>query len=227
MSPTDTTAKSQTEAISFEFDLQHAPEKVWRALTDPDLLAEWLLPVIGFKLEPGAAFTFKTQAYPGWDGTVNCQMLEIEAQRKLSYTLGRRPSWSTVVTFTLDAHGVGHAPSPRAVGLQAGPEAGARRLALRLEDDGRQTGRPARENVMNKWTRQIHRWLSIAFTLTVIANIVVMSVRPGQPPAWVTYSPLLPLALLMFSGLYLFVLPYSTRWRSGRRIDASQTLETR
>ena len=66
----------------------------------------------------------------------------------------------------------------------------------------------------SKWIRQIHRWLSIAFTVTVIANFVAMS--QGQPPPWVTYSPLLPLALLLFSGLYLFVLPYLTRRRSGR-----------
>ena len=67
------------------------------------------------------------------------------------------------------------------------------------------------------WVRQIHRWVSIAFTMTVITNIVVMSVRGGQAPAWVTYSPLPPLALLLLSGLYLFVLPYATRGRSGRR----------
>jgi hypothetical protein len=47
MTVADTTARDQTEAIAFEFDLPHAPEKVWRALTDPDLLAEWLLPVTG------------------------------------------------------------------------------------------------------------------------------------------------------------------------------------
>ena len=86
MTVTDTTARSQTESISFEFDLHHSPEKVWRALTDPALLAEWLLPVVDLKLEPGAAFTFKTQPHPGWDGTVNCRILEIEAHRKLSYT---------------------------------------------------------------------------------------------------------------------------------------------
>ncbi|HWM38058.1 MAG TPA: SRPBCC domain-containing protein, partial [Streptomyces sp.] len=94
------TAKDQTEALSFEFDLKHSPEKVWRALTDPVLLAEWLLPVIGLKLEPGAAFTFKTQAYPGWDGTVNCRMVEIEAPRKITYTW-TVPFLDTVVTFTL------------------------------------------------------------------------------------------------------------------------------
>jgi len=67
----------------------------------------------------------------------------------------------------------------------------------------------------NRWIRQAHRWLSIVFTVTVIANFAAMS--RGTPPAWVTYSPLLPLALLLFSGLYLFVLPYATRRRSGQR----------
>ncbi|AGP34481.1 ATPase [Sorangium cellulosum] len=100
MSLTDKTAPSQTESISFEFDLRHSPEKVWRALTDPELLAEWLLPAVGFKLDPGAAFTFKTQPYPGWDGTVDCRILEIEAHRKISYTWNV-PFLDTVVTFTL------------------------------------------------------------------------------------------------------------------------------
>ncbi len=69
----------------------------------------------------------------------------------------------------------------------------------------------------NTWIRQTHRWLSIAFTVTVIANFVAMA--RGTPPAWVTYSPLLPLALLLFTGLYMFALPYATKWRSGRRAD--------
>jgi uncharacterized protein YndB with AHSA1/START domain len=98
---TDTTARSQTESISFDFDLLHSPEKVWRALTDPALLAEWLLPVIGLKLEPGAAFTFKTQPHPGWDGTVNCRILEIEPKRKLSYKWVVGFGLDTVVTFTI------------------------------------------------------------------------------------------------------------------------------
>ena len=71
----------------------------------------------------------------------------------------------------------------------------------------------------NKWVRQIHRWLSIAFTVTVIANFVALARRAGMPPPWVTYSPLLPLSLLLFTGLYLFVLPHATNWRSGRRSD--------
>ena len=100
MNPIDTTALSQTESISFEFDLHHPPEKVWRALTDPALLAEWLLPAIDFKLERGAAFTFKTQPVGGWDGIVNCQFLEIEARKKLSYTWGAG-GMDNVVTFAL------------------------------------------------------------------------------------------------------------------------------
>jgi cellulose synthase/poly-beta-1,6-N-acetylglucosamine synthase-like glycosyltransferase len=66
----------------------------------------------------------------------------------------------------------------------------------------------------NTWIRQTHRWLSIAFTLTVIANFAAMAM--GQPPAWVVYAPLLPLALLLFTGLYMFALPYVAAARGGR-----------
>ncbi len=69
----------------------------------------------------------------------------------------------------------------------------------------------------NNWIRQAHRWVSMAFTVTVIANFVVMAF--GQPPAWITYSPLLPLALLLFSGLYLFMLPYRTKRRRAERTE--------
>ncbi len=99
MTSTDKTEQAPTD-LSLEFDLKHPPQKVWRALTDPVLLAEWLLPVVDLKLEPGAEFAFKTQAYPGWDGTVNCRLVEIEPHRKLSYTW-TVPFLDTVVTFTL------------------------------------------------------------------------------------------------------------------------------
>ena len=100
MTLTDTTDRSQTGSLSFDFDLPHPPEKVWRALTDPALLAEWLLPVIDLKLEPGAAFTFKTQPVGGWDGIVHCRMAEIDTHRKLRYDWGVG-DMATVVTFTL------------------------------------------------------------------------------------------------------------------------------
>ena len=73
----------------------------------------------------------------------------------------------------------------------------------------------------NKWVRQIHRWVSIAFTLTVIANFIALS--QGTPPAYVTYSPLVPLAFLLFTGLYLFALPYAARWRN--RKDGNRELQ--
>ncbi|HVW54286.1 MAG TPA: hypothetical protein VHC00_01265 [Rhizobiaceae bacterium] len=65
--------------------------------------------------------------------------------------------------------------------------------------------------IWNKWIRQIHRWLSIIFTVTVVANFATMAL--GNPPSWVVYSPLPPLFLLLFTGLYMFVLPYTVRWR--------------
>jgi uncharacterized protein YndB with AHSA1/START domain len=100
MSLSDKTAPSQSGTLSFEFDLHHSPEKVWRALSDPALLAQWLLPVVDLKLQPGAAFAFKAQPQPGWDGIVNCRVLEVEVQRKLRYAcvVG---DMDTVVTFTL------------------------------------------------------------------------------------------------------------------------------
>ncbi len=103
MKPTDKTDRSQTDALTFEFDLPHSPKKVWRALTDPELLTQWLLPVTGFSLEPGAAFTFNTQPQPGWDGAVNCKLLESRELEKLSYAwaVGGGLALNTVVTFTL------------------------------------------------------------------------------------------------------------------------------
>ena len=71
---------------------------------------------------------------------------------------------------------------------------------------------------MSRSVRQLHRWLSIIFTATVIANFVARIW--GEPPPWVTYSPLLPLFLLLFSGLYMFVLPYLAR--SGQRAGVEE-----
>lgn len=62
--------------------------------------------------------------------------------------------------------------------------------------------------------RQIHRWLSIAFTAGVITYVVAMS--RGQPPAWLGLFALLPLIALLATGLYLFVLPYAVRWGRAR-----------
>jgi len=67
----------------------------------------------------------------------------------------------------------------------------------------------------NNRVRQIHRWLAMAFTLAVLVTIVALA--QAEPVVWVSYSPLLPLALLQLTGLYLLVQPYAAKWRSGRR----------
>lgn len=66
----------------------------------------------------------------------------------------------------------------------------------------------------NSRIRQIHRWLSIVFTVAVIVSFVALGQK--EPAVWVSYLPLLPLAVLLFTGLYLFVPPYVIKWRSGR-----------
>ncbi len=67
----------------------------------------------------------------------------------------------------------------------------------------------------NGWVRQIHRWLSIAFTVGVIVNIV--AILQKRYTGWIGLLALLPLILLLFTGLYLFVLPYAVKWRGRRR----------
>jgi cellulose synthase/poly-beta-1,6-N-acetylglucosamine synthase-like glycosyltransferase len=65
--------------------------------------------------------------------------------------------------------------------------------------------------MLKVWIRQSHRWLSMAFTMAVIANFIAMAL--AEPPAWNVYAPLTPLFLLMLTDLYMFVLSYSTRRR--------------
>jgi hypothetical protein len=63
--------------------------------------------------------------------------------------------------------------------------------------------------VGSPWVRQLHRWVAVVFTVTVIANFIVRA--NGEPPVWVTYSPLPPRAVLLLTGLYMFVLPHVHR----------------
>ncbi len=67
---------------------------------------------------------------------------------------------------------------------------------------------------VGSWTRQFHRFVAVVFTATVIANFIALAT--GTPPPWVTYSPLLPLAVLLCTGLHLFATPFVAKWR-GRR----------
>jgi high-affinity Fe2+/Pb2+ permease len=67
-----------------------------------------------------------------------------------------------------------------------------------------------------KWVRQVHRWLSVAFTVAVIVNVVALAQE--QQAVWIGFLALVPLVLLMLTGLYMFGLPYAARWRSGQRV---------
>jgi len=78
----------------------------------------------------------------------------------------------------------------------------------------------------NKWVRQYHRWLSIVFVAFVIANIV-LNISPSaseQITLWVGLSTLIPLALLLLTGLYLFVLPYVTKSSSSKRVAQEEAI---
>ena len=67
----------------------------------------------------------------------------------------------------------------------------------------------------NNSIRQTHRFMAVAFTVAVIGAFIALA-QKKEPLVWVSYLPLLPLALLQLTGLYMFVLPYATKWRSGR-----------
>ncbi len=92
-----------TQSFSAQYDLPHPPAKVWRALTEPGLLARWLMPN---DLRPavGETFTFKSDPTPWWDGIVRCEVLEINPQKRIRYSWRSASGPSaldTVVTWTL------------------------------------------------------------------------------------------------------------------------------
>lgn len=71
----------------------------------------------------------------------------------------------------------------------------------------------------NTRVRQTHRWVSVVFTVTVLANVATMALSSSPPPPWVTFAPLPPLGLLLLTGLYLFVLPYLATRRARSRLE--------
>ena len=68
---------------------------------------------------------------------------------------------------------------------------------------------------MNKWIRQFHRWMSMAFILGVATYSILMT--RGQPPVWAGLMAALPLIALLLTGVYLFALPYVLQWRGALR----------
>jgi len=94
---------TEAKSVIIERDLAHPTEKIWRALTQPHLLAEWLMQN-DFKPAMGHRFNLRTQAYGDWSGVIDCEVLAIEPNKTLSYTWdsGNGPlRVTTVVTWTL------------------------------------------------------------------------------------------------------------------------------
>jgi uncharacterized protein YndB with AHSA1/START domain len=100
--------QSETRSVALEYDLPQAPAKVWRALTEPALLAKWLMTT---DMQPivGNAFSFKAPTptvavakVGSWDGVVHCEVMEIEQHKRLRYSW-RGGGLDTVVTWTLAA----------------------------------------------------------------------------------------------------------------------------
>jgi len=93
---------SKTIKVNTTYD--HPIEDVWAALTDKEAMSEWLMPC---DIEPveGHQFQFRTKAYPGFDGIVNCRVLEVIPNRKLSFSWNGGPVKHTTVTFELTAMG--------------------------------------------------------------------------------------------------------------------------
>ncbi|MGH7475971.1 MAG: SRPBCC family protein [Longimicrobiales bacterium] len=92
-------AQAETRSISLEYDLPHPPAKVWRALTEPELLEKWLM-ANNMRPTIGHSFTFRSEPTPWWDGIVHCEVLELEPFERLRYTWRGGPL-DTVVTWTL------------------------------------------------------------------------------------------------------------------------------
>jgi uncharacterized protein YndB with AHSA1/START domain len=138
------TANTATQSLALEYDLPHPPAKVWRALTDPGLLAQWLM-ANDMRATVGHAFTFTQDPTPWWDGVVRCEVLESEPPKRLRYSWRSGPESSpldTVVTWTL---------TPTA--------AGGTRLAL--EQSGFQPGnRFAFEGARKGWERMVGEGLA-------------------------------------------------------------------
>ncbi|MGH7499225.1 MAG: SRPBCC family protein [Gemmatimonadales bacterium] len=96
-------AKAESQSISLQYDLPHPPAMVWRALAEPELLAQWLM-ANNMRATVGHSFSFRAQPTPWWDGIVHCEVLEMELHQRLRYSWRSGPQSSpldTMVTWTL------------------------------------------------------------------------------------------------------------------------------
>jgi uncharacterized protein YndB with AHSA1/START domain len=101
---------TQTKSIVVERTMPHSPEKIWRALTQAPMIAEWLMKN-DFKPVAGHKFRFEAKPVPGWKGFTNCEVLEVDEPKRLVYTWGdgteSDSGLKTKVTWTLTPTGNG------------------------------------------------------------------------------------------------------------------------
>ena len=139
-----TSTAIETRSIVVERQMAHAPEKIWRALTTPHLIAEWLM-TNDFEPVEGHRFTFRATPLRGWSGVTNCVVLEVERPRRLCYSWGdgteSDSGLTTVVTWTLTANARGTLVRMEQSGFRPQDEGGHRgmgagwpRILGRLED---------------------------------------------------------------------------------------------
>jgi uncharacterized protein YndB with AHSA1/START domain len=105
----DAALQSHTQAIVVDEVFPHAPETIWKALTNGELMARWMMAPTGFEPVEGKRFTFQTAATGAWDGIIHCQVLAVIPNERLAYVwqggheqnVGYGAKLDTVVTFTL------------------------------------------------------------------------------------------------------------------------------
>ena len=104
------TTDAKTKSIVVERTMPHSPEKIWRALTQSPMIAEWLMQN-DFKPQVGHKFQFRAKPVPGWSGITNCEVKEVDAPKRLVYSWGdgteSTSGLRTVVTWTLTPTGNG------------------------------------------------------------------------------------------------------------------------
>lgn len=154
MNPSETNSDPK-QTIVVEYDFPQPPEKVWRALTEPDLLANWLMPN-DIQAVVGHHFTFHTQPVPGFDGIAHCEVLDVEPYRRLSY------SWRG---GSRELHGYGAFIDTRVIWTLMPTSAGG--TLLRLEHDGFTPEVSETFDIMNKGWRHLDDSLGRLLATTV------------------------------------------------------------
>lgn len=94
------TDSDENKTYRQKWELSHPPEKVWRALTESDLLAKWIMSNDLKAVVVGQKFTFRTEPSPWWDGVVHCEVLEVDAPQRIRYSWRGGPV-DTIVTWVL------------------------------------------------------------------------------------------------------------------------------